>query len=194
MKTLLNAPAGLPRRPASMTAFRWSRVLASATLAQGSFVSAHSDRQGPEGSRRHAGLRSQSLPREIARPAAPGSRSAEGIQPARRGGIPFGNAAPRSGNDSGGGQPGRILRCKGWETDPNAYIYFITQAQVWPTICDIIGKPEWKEHPDYANVATRLPRLNEIFGEIEKWTMTRTRFEAWRSLTNTTSPAGRFSQ
>lgn len=46
MKTLLNAPAGLPRRPASMTAFRWSRVLASATLAQGSFVSAHSDRQG----------------------------------------------------------------------------------------------------------------------------------------------------
>jgi len=34
-------------------------------------------------------------------------------------------------NDSGGGQPGRILKCKGWETDPNAYIYFITQAPVW---------------------------------------------------------------
>ena len=38
-------------------------------------------------------------------------------------GIPFGEAVPRAGNDSGGGQPGRILKCKGWETDPNAYIY-----------------------------------------------------------------------
>ncbi len=46
-------------------------------------------------------------------------------------GIPFGEATPRAGNDSGGGQPGRILRCKGWEQDPNAYIYVITQAAVW---------------------------------------------------------------
>ena len=45
--------------------------------------------------------------------------------------IPFGEAVPRAGNDSGGGQPGWILKCKGWETDPDAYIYFITQAPVW---------------------------------------------------------------
>ena len=36
-------------------------------------------------------------------------------------GVPFGDATPRAGNDSGGGQPVRILRCKGWEQDPNAY-------------------------------------------------------------------------
>jgi formyl-CoA transferase len=48
--------------------------------------------------------------------------------------IPFGDATPRAGNDSGGGQPGWILKCKGWETDPNAYIYFITQAPVWEKI------------------------------------------------------------
>src|ERR1035437_3591589 len=36
----------------------------------------------------------------------------------------FGEAVPRAGNSSGGGQPGSILKCKGWETDPNAYIYF----------------------------------------------------------------------
>src|SRR5712671_2535164 len=46
-------------------------------------------------------------------------------------GAEFGKAVPRAGNDSGGGQPGWILKCKGWETDPNAYIYFITQAPVW---------------------------------------------------------------
>ena len=36
--------------------------------------------------------------------------------------IPFGDATPRAGNDSGGGQPGWILKCKGWETDQNAYV------------------------------------------------------------------------
>src|SRR5258706_4647848 len=35
-------------------------------------------------------------------------------------GVPFGKAVPRAGNDSGGGQPGWILKCKGWETDPDA--------------------------------------------------------------------------
>jgi formyl-CoA transferase len=92
-------------------------------------------------------------------------------------GIPFGEAVPRAGNDSGGGQPGRILKCKGWETDPNAYTYFITQAAVWEKVCDVIGKPEWKTDPDYATPKARLPRLNEIFGAIEDWTKTKTKFE-----------------
>lgn len=92
-------------------------------------------------------------------------------------GIPFGEAVPRAGNDSGGGQPGRILKCKGWETDPNSYTYFITQAAVWPKICDIIGKPEWKEDPEFAAPGARLNKLNLIFNTIEQWTMTKTKFE-----------------
>ena len=92
-------------------------------------------------------------------------------------GIEFGNATPRAGNDSGGGQPGRILKCKGWESDPDAYTYFITQAAVWKNICDTIGKEEWKEDPDFATPDARLPRLNEVFDAIEAWTMTKTKFE-----------------
>ena len=91
--------------------------------------------------------------------------------------IPFGDATPRAGNDSGGGQPGRILKCKGWEEDPNAYTYFITQAAVWEKVCDVIGKPEWKEDENYSTPAARLPRLNEIFDTIEEWTKTKTKFE-----------------
>ncbi|MFP6746126.1 MAG: formyl-CoA transferase, partial [Alphaproteobacteria bacterium] len=53
-------------------------------------------------------------------------------------GIPFGAAVPRAGNDSGGGQPGRILKCKGWESDPDAYTYFITQAAAWKNVCEVI--------------------------------------------------------
>jgi len=92
-------------------------------------------------------------------------------------GIPFGPAVPRAGNDSGGGQPGWILKCKGWESDPDAYIYFITQAPVWGAICDLIGKPDWKSDTDYATPAARLPRLRHIFNTIEQWTMTKTKFE-----------------
>ncbi len=92
-------------------------------------------------------------------------------------GIEFGEATPRAGNDSGGGQPGRILKCKGWETDPDAYTYFITQAAVWKNICDVIDKPDWKEHEDYATPDARLTRLNEIFDTIEAWTMTKEKFE-----------------
>jgi formyl-CoA transferase len=91
--------------------------------------------------------------------------------------IPFDDSTPRAGNDSGGGQPGRILKCKGWETDPNAYTYFITQAAVWEKVCDVIGKPEWKEDESYSTPALRLPKLNEIFNTIEAWTMTKTKFE-----------------
>ena len=106
-------------------------------------------------------------------------------------GVPFGDAVPRAGNDSGGGQPGRILKCKGWETDPNAYIYFITQAPVWEAICEVIGEPGWKTHADYAKPAARLTRLNEIFARIEQWTMTKTKFEAMTFSTSTTSPVDR---
>ena len=92
-------------------------------------------------------------------------------------GVPFGKATPRAGNNSGGGQPGWIVKCKGWESDPDAYIYFITQAPVWAPICDLIGKPEWKTDPDYATPPARLPRLRHIFDTVEAWTKTKTKFE-----------------
>src|SRR5262245_55746259 len=105
-------------------------------------------------------------------------------------GVPFGKAVPRAGNDSGGGQPGWILKCKGWETDPDAYIYFITQAPVWGPICDLIGKPEWKTDPDYATPPARLPRLRHIFDTIEQWTMTKTKFEVMEICNKHDIPVG----
>src|ERR1700678_1318944 len=105
-------------------------------------------------------------------------------------GVPFGKATPRAGNDSGGGQPGWILKCRGWESDPDAYIYFITQAPVWGAICDLIGKPEWKTEADYATPNARLPRLKQIFDTIEQWTMTKTKFEAMDILNQLDIPCG----
>ena len=105
-------------------------------------------------------------------------------------GVPFAEATPRAGNDSGGGQPGRILKCKGWESDANAYTYFITQAAVWQKICDVIGRPEWKEDPDFATPPVRLPRLNEVFEAIEQWTMTKTKYEVMEICNPLDIPVG----
>jgi len=73
----------------------------------------------------------------------------------------FGDAVPRAGNASGGGQPGWILKCKGWETDP-----------------------------DYAKPPARLPRLRHIFDTIEAWTMTQMKFDAMDILNKYDIPCG----
>jgi formyl-CoA transferase len=102
----------------------------------------------------------------------------------------FGEAVPRAGNASGGGQPGWILKCKGWETDPNAYIYFITQAPVWKDICQVIGREDWITDPRFATPKARLPHLMEIFDGIEAWTKTKSKFEAMEILNEYDIPCG----
>jgi formyl-CoA transferase len=102
----------------------------------------------------------------------------------------FGSAVPRAANASGGGQPGTILKCKGWETDPNAYLYFIAQAPVWKDICKVIGKEDWLTNPDFATPDARLPRLKEVFATVEAWTLTKTKFEAMDLLNAHDIPCG----
>ena len=102
----------------------------------------------------------------------------------------FGDSVPRAGNASGGGQPGWILKCKGWETDPNAYIYFVCQAAVWGAVCKLIGREEWISDADYATPRARLPRLMDIFAEVESWTKTMTKFEAMDAMNKYDIPCG----
>ncbi len=90
----------------------------------------------------------------------------------------FSDVVPRGGNAGGGGQPGWVLKCKGWETDPNAYIYFTVQGHAWAPICDAIGKPEWKNDPAYMTAQARQPHITEIFATIEQWLADKTKFEA----------------
>src|SRR4051794_30664884 len=102
----------------------------------------------------------------------------------------FGDAVPRAGNASGGGQPGWILKCKGWQHDANAYIYFITQAPVWASICKVIGEEGWITDPNYATPKARLPHLKSIFARIEEWTKTKDKFEAMDILNKYDIPCG----
>ncbi len=102
----------------------------------------------------------------------------------------FGEATPRAGNASGGGQPGWIVKCKGWETDPNAYIYIITQAAAFDGLARAIGREDWLDDPDWNTPAARLPKLDAMYGEIEKWTRTKTKFEVMETLNPLNVPCG----
>ncbi|TQK05439.1 formyl-CoA transferase [Herbaspirillum sp. SJZ107] len=90
----------------------------------------------------------------------------------------FSDVVPRGGNAGGGGQPGWVLKCKGWETDPNAYIYFTIQGHAWAPICRAIGKEEWIDDPAYMTAQARQDKIFDIFAVIEDWLKDKTKFEA----------------
>ena len=102
----------------------------------------------------------------------------------------FGKAVPRAGNASGGGQPGWIIKCKGWETDPDSYVYVIAQAAAFPELAKAIGHEDWLTDPKWSTPAARLDKLDNMFAEIEKWTMTKTKFEVMNILNAVDVPVG----
>ena len=100
----------------------------------------------------------------------------------------FGDVVPRSGNASGGGQPGTALRCK--PGGPNDYIYTIIQPQGWAPLMKLIGRQELVEDPDYATPEARVNRLDEVFAIVEEWTQTHDKFEVTRLLNEIDVPCG----
>ena len=102
----------------------------------------------------------------------------------------FGEAAPRAGNASGGGQPGWVVKCCGWETDPDAYTYVIAQAASFEGLARTIGHEDWLDDPEWNTPSARLPKLEEMFEEIEKWTMTKSKFEVMEILNPLDVPCG----
>src|ERR1700730_3583542 len=100
----------------------------------------------------------------------------------------FGDEVPRSGNASGGGQPGAALRCK--PGGPNDYCYVIIQPQIWPVLARVIGRPELAADPAFSTAEARLKHLDEVFGTIEQWTMRHTKHEVMQTLIAADVPCG----
>jgi formyl-CoA transferase len=100
----------------------------------------------------------------------------------------FGDEVPRSGNASGGGQPGWAVRCK--PGGPNDYIYVIVQPQVWAGLAELIGHPELAADPEWNTPEARLPRLDAMFELIEQWTLQHDKFEAMELLNSVSVPCG----
>jgi formyl-CoA transferase len=100
----------------------------------------------------------------------------------------FGDAVPRAGNASGGGQPGWAVRTKGG--GPNDYIYIIIQPVGWEPLMKLCGRPELITDPEWATPEARLPKLDKCFELIEKWTTTLDKFEVMRRLNEHDVPCG----
>ena len=106
-------------------------------------------------------------------------------------GIPFGDAVPRAGNDSGGGQPGPHPQMQGLGDRPQR-LHLLHHPGAG------VGEDLRRDRRARVEDATRttpsrearLPRLNEVFGTIEEWTMTKTKFEAMEILNQYDIPCG----
>jgi formyl-CoA transferase len=100
----------------------------------------------------------------------------------------FDDEVPRSGNASGGGQPGWALRCA--PGGPNDYIYVIIQPAGWPAIAELIGRPELADDPQWSTPQARLSRLDKVFALIEEWTEQRTKWAVMEELNSHDVPCG----
>ncbi|MCK2242699.1 formyl-CoA transferase [Crossiella sp. S99.2] len=100
----------------------------------------------------------------------------------------FTDEVPRSGNASGGGQPGWAVKCS--PGGPNDYVYVIVQPVGWQPIAELIGRPELVEDPEWATPEARLPKLDKMFQLIEEWTVHHTKREVLAMLNAKNVPCG----
>lgn len=100
----------------------------------------------------------------------------------------FSSSVPRSGNASGGGQPGWAVRTS--PGGPDDYVYVIIQPPSWAHLMRVIGREELIDDPEWATPQARLPKLDKCFEMIEEWTMTKTKFEVMATLNPLNVPCG----
>jgi len=100
----------------------------------------------------------------------------------------FGEAVPRSGNASGGGQPGAALKCA--PGGPNDYIYTILQPVGWEPLMKLVGREELIDHPDFSTPQARLSRLDECWAVVEAWTKDRTKLDVMVAFNKLNVPCG----
>ncbi|MET9480234.1 formyl-CoA transferase [Streptomyces sp. SID3212] len=100
----------------------------------------------------------------------------------------FADDVPRSGNASGGGQPGWAVRTA--PGGPNDWVYVIVQPVGWKPLTAMIGRPELADDPEWATPEARLPKLSKMFQLIEEWTSTIPKWEVLEKLNAHNIPCG----
>lgn len=100
----------------------------------------------------------------------------------------FDDFVPRSGNQEGSGVLGWTYKCKGWETDPNAYVYIILQRgpKQFELACKAFGFEDWLTNPDFNTDDARDKHKQAIYDRIGAWAITKDKYE----ITSILSPAG----
>lgn len=104
----------------------------------------------------------------------------------------FNGYVPRSGNIEGGGVLGWTYKCKGWETDENAYVYVILQRgeKDFELACKGLGFEDWLTNPDFNTADARDRHKEEIYKRIESFTINKTKYEVTDILSKYGVPVG----
>lgn len=104
----------------------------------------------------------------------------------------FSDFVPRSGNQEGSGVLGWTYKCKGWETDPNAYVYVILQREPkeFELACKAMGFEDWLTNPDYNTADARDRHKQEIWQRIQQFTIDKDKFEVVKLLSPYGVPVG----
>ena len=103
-----------------------------------------------------------------------------------------GDVVPRGGNIEGGQVVGWCYKCKGWETDPNAYVYIVLQneAKAFALAAEALGKPEWITDPKFSTPEARNENKQAVYAGVEEFTITRDKFECVEILAKAGVPCG----
>ncbi len=104
----------------------------------------------------------------------------------------FGNSVPRAGNVEGGQVLGWCYKCKGWETDPNAFVYIVLQNEpkAFDEACVALGKSEWINDPKFNTAEARQLVKEEIYKGVEEYTITKDKYDIVNTLGKAGVPCG----
>lgn len=106
--------------------------------------------------------------------------------------TPFGKAIPRAENTEGGQVIGWTYKAKGWETDPNAYVYIVVQNpnKDFAILAKAIGHPELIDDPRFNSWETRQLNKVELYGYIEEYTQKYDKYTLTKELGALGIPVG----
>ncbi len=104
----------------------------------------------------------------------------------------WGKAVPRAENTEGGEVIGWTYKAKGWETDPNAYVYIVIQDsnKSWEAIANTMGHPEWIDDERFQDWQHRQLHKEEIYPLIESYTKQYDKYELTQKLGEAGVPVG----
>ncbi len=104
----------------------------------------------------------------------------------------WGKAIPRAENTEGGQVIGWTYKAKGWETDPNAYVYIVIQnsQKGFEALCNAIGKPELATDPKFTPWQNRQLHKQELYPMIEEYTKLYDKYELTDKLGAAGVPVG----
>ena len=124
-------------------------------------ASARQDRQGPEGRLLDAGRRAEPVPRQDARPAAPGPRSATSRSTRSTRTAPSPTSCRAAATPAAAASRAGCSSARAGRPTPTPTSTSRSRATPGRRSATRIGKPEWKTDPDYTTPKARQPHITD---------------------------------